>query len=435
MHERGVDLAEFDPSTADLDLVVGASHEVEAVVFEPDQVTAAVGAAPRQRRECAVLLGVLLRVEVAGQPDPADHQLADLADGHRVPGGVDDGQVPAGQRQPDADGPGSGEPRRARHHGGFGGAVGVPHLPALDGQARGQLRWARLAAEDQQPHRFERLGGPQRGQRRHRGDHGDVARYQPRAQVHTAAHQRARRRNQACPVSPGQPHLLARRIECHRQPGQHPVTRAERVVLQEHLGLGVDERRGVAVGDRDALRGARRPRGEDDPGVVAAQRSRGTPSARRTGAPDQAAFGDHSHDVGLGEHQFGPLGRIVGVDGHVRRARGEGGQDRDVERIAARRHPDADAVAAADAAHRQPRHAVLDVGDQLGIRELHGAVVQSRRVGVAPRGVVEDVDQRARGRGLGRQQVLVGDLRGWIRCCHGYKVLIARGCFSPSGGR
>ena len=68
---------------------------------------------------------------------------------------------------------------------------------------------------------------------------------------------------------------------------------------------------------------------------------------------------------------------IVGVDGDVGGACGQSRQDRGVEGVAARRHPDADAVAAADAARGQPLHALLDVGDQLGVGELDVAVVES----------------------------------------------------------
>ena len=96
------------------------------------------------------------------------------------------------------------------------------------------------------------------------------------------------RGHQAGAVPPGQPHLLAGGVERHRQPGQHPVAGPDRVVLQEHPGLGVDERGGVAVGDRDALGGAGGAGREDDPGVVAAQRRAGAPAARGAGAADQA---------------------------------------------------------------------------------------------------------------------------------------------------
>ena len=129
------------------------------------------------------------------------------------------------------------------------------------------------------------------------------------------------------------------------------------------------------------------------------------------GAADQALLGDDPDHVGLAEHQLGPLVGVVGVDRHVGRAGGQRREDRHVQRVTARRHPDADAVAAADAAGGEPRDAFLDVGDQLGVGELDRAVVERGRIGVARRGVVEDVDERARfGRGR-RQQVLRRDFR------------------------
>ena len=96
------------------------------------------------------------------------------------------------------------------------------------------------------------------------------------------------------------------------------------------------------------------------------------------GAADQALLGDHRDDFGLGEHQLGALVGIVGVDRHVGGAGGQRREDRHVQRVAARRHADADAVAAADAAGGQPFDALLDVGDQLGVGELDLAVVEWR---------------------------------------------------------
>ena len=105
---------------------------------------------------------------------------------------------------------------------------------------------------------------------------------------------------------------------------------------------------------------------------------------------------------GLAEHQCGPFIGVVGVHRHVGGAAGQGRQNRHVEGVTARRHADSDAVAAADAAGRQPRDAVLDVGDQLAVGELDGAVVERGCVGEAPGGVVEDVDKRAWFRGRRR---------------------------------
>ena len=104
----------------------------------------------------------------------------------------------------------------------------------------------------------------------------------------------------------------------------------------------------------------------------------GAPPARRAVAADQAVLGDDADDAGLAEYQRGPLLGVVGVDRHVGGAGGERRQDGHVQRIAARRHPDSDAVAAADPARGEPLDALLDVDDQLGVGELHVAVVDRR---------------------------------------------------------
>ena len=234
-------------------------------------------------------------------------------------------------------------------------------------------------------------------------------------------------------MPPGQPHLLARRVERHRQSGQHPVAGADRVVLQEHPRFGVDERRGAAVGDRDTLRGAGGSGGEDDPGVVAAQRRRRAPPPRRAGPADQALLGDDADHVGLAEHQVGAFVGVVGVDRHVGRAGGQRREDRHVQRVAARRHPDADAVAAADAAGGQPLDALLDVGDQLGVGELDGAVVE--------RGRVRDSGPRCRRgcRSACAVRARTATTRTARGCppgsrCHGYKLLSrAFGASAPHG--
>ena len=118
-------------------------------------------------------------------------------------------------------------------------------------------------------------------------------------------------------------------------------------------------------------------------------------SSRPSGAPLRATratspaprirprLGDDRDHVGLAEHQVGPFVGVVGVDRHVGGAGGQRREDRHVQRVAARRHPDADAVAAADAAGGEPLDALLDVGDQLGVGELDLAVVEGGRVGMS----------------------------------------------------
>ena len=82
--QGGVDFAEFDPAAAQLDLFIGAAREEQALGFIPHEVAGAVGAPPAQGRHRGVLLGVLGRVQVAGQPDAADDQFAHPALGDRL---------------------------------------------------------------------------------------------------------------------------------------------------------------------------------------------------------------------------------------------------------------------------------------------------------------------------------------------------------------
>ena len=155
-------------------------------------------------------------------------------------------------------------------------------------------------------------------------------------------------------MRPGEPHLLAARVERDRQAGEHAVARAERRVLQEQPGLGVDERGGGPVRDGHALGRARRAAGEDDPGVVVEARAR---AGRRPASVSQVALGEHPRDAGLAEHGPRALVGVVHVHRHVRGAGRQHGEDRGVELGRARRDAHADPVARPDAGRRQPRRA------------------------------------------------------------------------------
>ncbi len=98
-----VDLAELDAAPADLDLVVGAALEEESRAVEYDEVAAAVSAVPAEGRHGRVFLGVLRRVQVAGKPDTADHELTGLSFGNGVALGIDDREIPAVEWQTDTD--------------------------------------------------------------------------------------------------------------------------------------------------------------------------------------------------------------------------------------------------------------------------------------------------------------------------------------------
>ena len=159
--QGSVDLAQLDPPAAELDLLVGAAGEQQPGAVETDQIPAAISPIPAERGQRGELLGILGRVQVARQTDPADDQLAGRAVGHRLAGLVDHGQVPAVQWQPDPHRLVLDQSAGAGHHGGLGGTVGVPDLAVIADQPIGQFRWAGLAPEDDQPYPVEGIRRPQ----------------------------------------------------------------------------------------------------------------------------------------------------------------------------------------------------------------------------------------------------------------------------------
>ena len=147
-----LDLAELEPASGELDLLVAAPDEVQAVDGLAHEVAAAVGAGPAERGQRCVALAVEPRIEIAAQPDSADDQLAGLAERDRLAGLADDCDLPAGQRPADRDGGAGVHARGGAHDGGLGRSVRVPHL-ALGREPPRELGRAGLAAEDQQSHR------------------------------------------------------------------------------------------------------------------------------------------------------------------------------------------------------------------------------------------------------------------------------------------
>ncbi|MDH6491571.1 hypothetical protein M2157_007570 [Streptomyces sp. SAI-127] len=396
--ESRVDLTQLDPPAPELDLLVGPAEEDEPLGLRLHEVTAAVRPLPAQRLQRRVLLRVLVGVQVPGQADPADHQLPARAHRHGLAGLVDDGQLPAVQRQPDPDRLLAAHQRGTGHHGRLGGPVGVPHLAPLRHQPLRQLGRTGLTAEDQQPYVVEGLGLPQRGERRHRGDDGDLLLDQPGPEIGPAPDLRTRHRHQTGPVPPGQPHLLAGRVEGDRQPRHDPVSGTDGIVGEEQGGLGVHEGGRAAVRDGDALGLAGGAGGEDDPRVVLDA----GPGGGGVAAPVDGQLvpgADHGPDLRLPEHQLGPLVGVLGVDGDVRGARRQHGEDRDVQVIGAGRDPDADPVAESDPGPGEPPPQPLHLDGQRTVGEPGGPVVQGELVGVGPHGRVEDVDERAWGGG------------------------------------
>ena len=420
--EQGaVDLTELDPSTTDLDLVVGTPLEDQTHAVEADDVAAAVGALPTQARHRGVHRGILLGVEVAGQTHAPDDQLARLSIGNALALRVDDGEVPAVEREADAHGGLAVELGTAGDDGGLGGAVGVPDLAGVGGQARADLGRARLAAEDEQADVGEGVGRPEGDEGGHGRDDGDVVGDQPGAEVHARAHEGARCRHEAGAVPPGEPHLLAAGVERDGQAGHDPVTRADRALLEEHPRLGVDEGGGVAVADGDALGQAGRARGEDDPGVVGElgvllRSLVGVCVGRRgrAGSDDEVGADDRG-DAGLAEDDSRPLVWVVVVDRHVRRAGKQDAGDRDVEVGGPRRDAHPDPVATPDTVAAQRRRELLGGVEQFVVGQDLAAVVDGRGVGVCIGGGAQDVDEGTRLRSEVGTQQRVGHVEVTLR--------------------
>ena len=426
--EQGtVDLAELDASTAELDLVVGAAREDQPGAVETHPVPAAVGTLPAERRHRAVLLRVLGRIEVPRQPDPADDQLPRLPVGDRSPVSVDHGEVPPVQRETDADRFAGFQEGAARHDRGLRGSVGVPDLAAAARKPFTDLRRARLAAHDQQPHLVQRLRRPERDQRRDRRHDGDVVRHQPRPDVDAAAHQGPRSRHEARSVGPGQPHLLARRVEGDGQTRHHPVVLADRALLQEQPRLRVHERRCRAVCHRHALRGPGGAGGEDDPGVVrrldVLRKWRLLPALGRASRRDHQAVAHHRSDVRLVEHEASALVGVVGVDRDVGGPRDEHAHDRDVQVDRARLDPDSYLVAPGDAVSAQIGGELVGRLLELGVGQDLDAVVHRGGLGRPLHRGTEDVDQRPARRGpIGTAQRHVTSFQGPRRVGHQHSL-------------
>ncbi len=257
--EGGLDLTEFDPVAADLDLEVGATHVLERVPpTEPapaHQVTGAVhpGAVERVRHE-AFGGGPRPRVVTAGQPLPVHVQLAGDTRRHRTQPSVEHQYPGADGRAADRDVlPHHQRVGHTRHDGRLRGAVRVEHpvprRPLFHEIGRAGLAAGHHALELGQRVRVDRS---QRG----RGDErmGDPFVAQQRGQLGAAVdgrwcdhHGRARAEREhqfehRC--------VEARRREVQRaRIGPHPV--APTFVLCEV--------RQPAMSDGDALGGSGRP--------------------------------------------------------------------------------------------------------------------------------------------------------------------------------
>ena len=399
LHEHRFDLAQLDPVAADLHLLICPAQVDQARGIGSHEVTAAVRPLPAQGLQRPEFHGVLVRIQVARHPGTADDQLAHLPPPDRpLAARADHCHTPSIQGQPDPHRLTAGQPRRAGHHRGLGRTVGVPHLRAPLRQPVGQPARTCLAAHHQQADAVQRARRPQRGQRRHRRDHRHLPLLQPRDQLRPGLDDRAGGRHQACAMAPGQPHLLARGVESHRQACQDPVPGPERIAAQEQPGLGIDERRRTAVGHGHTLRGAGRAGREDDPRVILRHRAAGGGAGRPRRPPDQLAAADDGAHPRCGPHQFGPGVRVVLVDGYVRRPDRHDGEDGQVKLRGTGTDADAHPVTRAYARRGQPATDSPHLPKQALVVQ-HGPAIVDRGSSREPlRRGLQDLPQRARRR-------------------------------------
>ncbi|GAB4589194.1 hypothetical protein Ntsu_70260 [Nocardia sp. IFM 10818] len=426
--QRGLDLAQLDAQTAQLDLEVGAAQVVQLAVGGPgDEVAGAVHA----RAGRAVRVGdEAVRGQVRAAEIAAGQLIArqiELTRDTRCDGsqpGVQD--VGAGVPHRPADrhehGVGLGDLVVGDVDGGLGGAVQV--VQARAGQLAQLLRGRRgqrlTGGEDlPQPRRGQhgvtvlvaQGGHEDRQHGRHEVRGGDAFLGDDLRQIDRITVPVRLGHDQARPGLQGPEELPHRHVEGGRGLLQHRVVRADRVLVL-HPQQAVDDR---AVLDRDALRAAGRTGGEDHVGGV---RWRDRPSAfgigdrlgrvavevdrihlehRHIAAGHEvvAAGGEDGRRAGGVQHVVDALCRLVRIQRHIRatglqhRVHG----DHEVERAPdGQRHKRfrSDAVGhelAGQAVH--PRR-------ELGVGQTCPLEADGRRIGAGQSLCLEERNQRRR---------------------------------------
>ncbi|OXR41573.1 hypothetical protein B7C42_06214 [Nocardia cerradoensis] len=314
--QRVLDLAQFDPLSAQLDLSVGAAQIIQGSGGGPaHQVAGAIH--PRPGLSIGIghepFRGQLHPAHIAArQHGPAQIQLAHHSDRGRVQPRVEDQRAYPRHRDADADRLPGRQRREGGTDGGLAGAVAVEHPPSRrpDGH---QLPRAGLTGGDHRAHPVE----PGRIQRRQhgRGQHrrADPLVLQERGQRLPGIHlRRCHHQRRGRPDRPQ--HVEDRRIEGRCGHHRNPRIR----VQSEHRPLRRGQAQQPGVTDRHPLGDTGRSRGEHHiRGVVHSQ----------PGPP-----------IGVGDRLRGPLGHIPSVDAHDRTRRGTGHRVRPASDHAYRPH-------------------------------------------------------------------------------------------------
>ncbi|BCM14492.1 hypothetical protein MAFF241648_36820 (plasmid) [Ralstonia solanacearum] len=253
LFQHGLHFTRLDAEAADLDLLVDAAEEFEGAVVAPAaQIAGAIEprAGRAERIGDEALGGQAGAVEVAARDAGAtDAEFARRADRHgpqhrieqvnlRVVDGRADGQIV---------GAGHGCAHRSEH-GGFGGAVGVDHAPAMV-PALDQCRRDGLAGHDQIAHRGQAVLGHDGEHGRRQGDVGDALAQQQGSQRRTG-HEVVGRGHHGGGAGEQRPQQLGERgIEAGGSELQDAAAGAQLAAAH----VGADKVRYAAMADEHAL--------------------------------------------------------------------------------------------------------------------------------------------------------------------------------------
>ena len=402
------DLGQFHPVTADLDLGVDPAVVLDfAAGVDLAQIAGPVDPAVRVARDGQEVadegaFGQVRAVEVAaGQADPGDADLAQLAGRQRAAGvRIEDDHGIGGQRHPDRHRPVRVQQRPRRGHGGLGGAVDVEEPPARPVPAADQVLGAGFPGDQQEPQ--PGMVVFQRGQQ---GRHAAQRRYpavpQERVQVVAQQVRAGRLGHQGGPGGPRHPDLLDGEVERDRHALVHPVVFGYAV----DLGRYPDKVADAGVGDRHPLRAAGRARGVDDvaqvirrgrhlarpqpvrgpghcPGPQLIHRQHLGPGSQRFGLMSQPGMGQHQPQACVRGDERQPVAGKGRIERHVR---GMGLQYRQHGGVAVGRlvEQQADPVSRPHpAAHQEPGQPVR-AGIQLRIRQRHIPGVDGEAISLA----------------------------------------------------